>query len=85
MKNLIMISLVVLLIGVAGCANVLVTRMTPDGTEYTYQYIRWGNQGVDGFSLTSPDGWTITFDKQLSEFEFAFKLGLLSAQLGGGN
>jgi len=84
MRNLVLILLAVMLVGLAGCARVTVSRPTSDGTEILYEYVRWGNQGIDGFSLTSPSGWTVAFDRQLSEFEFAFKLGLMSAQLGGG-
>jgi len=84
MRNLILVLLIVTVLGLAGCARVTATQILPDGTEILYEYVRWGNQGIDGFSLISPSGWTITFDRQLSEFEMAFKLGLMSAQLGGG-
>ena len=83
MRNLVLTLLVVLVVGLAGCARVTVTQITPGGHEVLYEYVRWGNQGIEGFSMVTPDGWTVTFDRQLSEFEVAFKLGLLSAQLGG--
>jgi len=83
MKHLVLILLAVL-IGVSGCSRVSMSGTLPDGTEFLHEYVRWGNQGFEGFSLTSPSGWTVAFDRQLSEFEFAFKLGLMSAQLGGG-
>ena len=85
MRHLMLMLLAVILIGASGCARVSVTRVLPDGTECLYEYVRWGNQGIEGFSLTSPDGWTITFDRQVSDFEFAFNLGVISAQVGGAN
>lgn len=77
------IAILVLCVFLQGCATFKATKTLSDGTTLYAEYIRWFNQNVDGFKLKTPDGWEVSFDKQLSETEIAFNLGALSVGAGG--
>jgi hypothetical protein len=72
------------IIGCAGCAQIKISRLLPDGSVVTAEYTRFFNQNIDGFKLKSPEGWELSFD-QKSEIELAFKLGVISAGIGRGD
>lgn len=84
MRYIIMITLAVLALAYIGCARITATQTAPDGTVVELEYVRWANQEIGGFTLTSPSGWVIGFDGQKSEFETAFNLGAASVEIGGG-
>ena len=79
-------SLLILAIAVAllfaGCAQIKISKELPDGSVIKAEYTRLFNQNIDGFMLKSPEGWELSFD-QKSEIELAFKLGMISAGVGG--
>jgi len=79
--SLVILMFVVILIS-AGCAQIKISRELPDGSVVTAEYTRLFNQNIDGFKLKSPEGWELSFD-QKSEIELAFKLGVISAGIGG--
>ncbi len=80
----IIIVLVIIVVGLCNsCANITATQTLPDGTKIELSYIRWFNQEIGGFTLTSPSGWVIGFEGQKSEFEAAFNLGAASVGIGG--
>lgn len=80
MKILLLILTVLL---ISGCAHIKLSNTLLDGTIVEAEYTRWFNQNIEGFNLESPSGWKVSFDKQLSDFEIAFNLGVLSTKIGG--
>lgn len=68
----------------SGCAQVSVEKQVDEKTVLKGTYTRWFNQKIGKFKLTSPDSWILEFENQESETELAFRLGVMSAQLGGG-
>jgi len=87
-RKVILIS-VVLAVGLilAGCANIKITKTTPDGTIWKAEYSRWFHQKIDGFYVAvEPNGvMHAGFKAQLSDTQFAFKLGQASVGVGGEN
>jgi hypothetical protein len=85
MKNLIIFGLCAVILTAAGCANIKVTKITPEGVKWTAEYTRWFNQKIDGFALAvEPNGVIhISFEGQLSDTQIAFKLGQMSVGAGG--
>jgi hypothetical protein len=80
MKKLILsLALCILL---SGCAKARLETVLEDGRPISIEYVRWFNQNIDGFKLTAPDGWELSFDHQESDIEVAFKLGALSVSTG---
>jgi len=78
--------LVILLLIISGCATIKISTVTQDGIPIKAEYTRWGNQAIEGFNFAKDPNGTLHFgfDKQLSETEIAFRLGQLSAGVGGG-
>jgi len=72
------------ILSIQGCNYIKLQKTMPDGTTLTGEYIRWLNQHVDGFKLRSPEGWEVSFERQLSDTEIAFGLGAASVSVGGG-
>ena len=81
-KTFSFIVICVLLICLVGCARVIVSKSMPDGTQLHAEYTRLFDQNIDGFKLKTPEGWEVSFEKQSAEIEMAFKLGVLSAEIG---
>ncbi len=75
--------IILLLVSLTGCASVTVERTFSDGTTLRATYVRFLDQNIEGFSLTAPEGWAVSFDKQSSDVELAFRLGVISATIGG--
>ena len=86
-KDLIVIAIILAIaaacITLGGCANVEMKKRVNDKVVLEATYTRWFNQKIGKFKLTTPDNWILEFENQASETEFAFRLGVMSAQLGG--
>ena len=83
LKKKIIVLVLMLLVSLTGCASVAVERTFSDGTTLRATYVRFFDQNIEGFSLTAPEGWAVSFDKQSSDVELAFRLCVISASIGG--
>jgi hypothetical protein len=82
----IILAIVLLIIGAivfSGCASVKVHKELPDGTYIGVDYVRWWNQSLEGLRIRTPEGYEIFLDKQKSDFEAGFNLGMMSVKMGG--
>jgi hypothetical protein len=89
MKKGILVTCCFSLLLVAGCySEVKVPMLMSDGKTVAYaSYKRFGNQNLENFKLDKePNGvWKVSFDRQISETEMAFNMGLMQGKLGGKN
>ena len=86
MKKIIVLSLAMLFL--TGCyANVQFQKTSLNGSKVSGSYTRWWNQNVENFRLSvDPNGTVkVSFDKQLSETEMAYNMGLFQGRVGGGS
>ena len=80
---LVVVALVICAILSAGCASVKVHKELPDGTYIGVDYTRWWNQSIEGLRIVTPEGYEIFLDKQKSDFEAGFNLGMMSVKVSG--
>ncbi|RLC38844.1 hypothetical protein DRH27_01290 [Candidatus Falkowbacteria bacterium] len=83
MRHIILITLAVLAVAFAGCANVRLKTVDENGNPVEAEYTRWWNQELEGLSLESPSGWKVKLERQKSELELAFGFGAASVKVGG--
>ncbi len=73
---------VIILLGLMGCAHVKIARTLQDGTVVTAEYTRWFSQNIDGFNLTTPEGYQLSFLHQKSDFQIALEAAGVKMKLG---
>ena len=79
----VIVLLIIGAIALSSCASVKVHKELPDGTYIGVDYTRWWNQSIEGLRIRTPEGYEIFLDKQKSDFEAGFNLGMMSVKVSG--
>lgn len=75
----------ILLFMISGCVSLSIQRTLLDGSVLKATYLRIGDQSLDGLVFESKGNWRLSIERQLSETEIAFQLGVASINVGGSN
>ena len=75
--------ILLLVFWLSGCCSIAVERTLPDGSVVKGQYNRWMSQEIDGFSMITPEGYEIKFDRHKSDVEIALEYAGAKASVGG--
>jgi len=84
--NMVIWGLIFLLVfWLSGCCSIELERTLPDGSVVNGKYVRWMSQEIDGFSMITPEGYEIKFDRHKSDVEIALEYGGAKVGVGGGD